>query len=150
MPRLTKAERELAKVKIAMLSFKRYSESEIVKQLAEERPPIMLSKSRVHQIKTGLEKKADSWYTRLRDTTYQYKATYKDAIDSLYRYQNMLHKLYNQEGQDKLAIIRELHHIELSIKNIYKELPTIGTSTDVAAATNTEQQQQTTETPELE
>ena len=131
MPHLTKAEREFAKVIIAKLSFERFTEREMVKELAERDPPIILSKTGVHDIKASVERKAEKWYIQLRDSRHKYLATYKDSIDSLYRYQKMLHQLYNDKKyKDKIGIIRELHHIELSIKNIYKEVPDIGIVTE--------------------
>lgn len=143
MPHLTRAERQLAKIIVAHLTFERYSEREIVQELSKRDPPINLSKSAVHDIRVALEKQAEKWYTDLRDSKYRYLATYKDRIDSLFKYQRMIHDAIKNKEMDKLNAIKELHNLELSIKDIYKEIPEIGISegqSDVSSTTNQEEQ----------
>jgi hypothetical protein len=132
MPHLTKAERQLAKVIVAHLTFERYSEREIVQELSKKDPPINLSKSAVHDIRVQLEKQAEKWYVNLRDSRYRYLATYKDRIDSLFKYQNMLHQAIKNGEMDKLSAIKELHNLERTIKDIYKDIPQIGIQNDVS------------------
>jgi hypothetical protein len=143
LPHLTKAERALAKVIVAHLSFERYTEREIVEELKKKDPPINLSKTAVHDIRVALEKQAEKWYVDLRDSKYRYLATYKDRIDSLFKYQNMLHQAIKNREIDKMSAIRELHSIERTIKDIYKEVPQIGVPIEDVSTVQTEE-------PELE
>jgi hypothetical protein len=132
MPKLTKAERYLAKVIIAHLTFERYTEREIVEELHKRDPPINLSKTAIHDIRVSLEKQAEKWYIHLRDSRYKYLATYKDRIDSLFKYQNMLHQAIQNKEIDKMSAIKELHRLERTIKDIYKDIPQIGIQNDVS------------------
>jgi hypothetical protein len=124
---------------IAHLSFERYTEREIVEELKNRDPPINLSKTAIHDIRVALEKQAEKWYIDLRDSRYRYLATYKDRIDSLFKYQNMLHKAIQNREMDKLSAIKELHSIERTIKDIYKEIPQIGVPTEDVPTVPTEE-----------
>ena len=146
MPKLSKAERYLAKVLIAHLTFERYTEREIVQELAKRDPPITLSKTAIHNIRVSLEKQAEKWYINLRDSRYKYLATYKDRIDSLFKYQNMLHQAIQNKEIDKMSAIKELHNLERTIKDIYKDIPQLGTVQSDVSTVSTEEESE----PELE
>jgi hypothetical protein len=61
----------------------------------------------------------------------------------------MLHKAIQNREMDKLAAIRELHSIERTIKDIYKEVPQIGVpSEDVSTIQTEESELESTSTAE--
>lgn len=107
----------------------------------------MLSKSAVHDIKIGIESKAEKWYMQLRDSRFKYLAIYKDRIDSLFKYQKMLHDLYHnpKSKTDKVRIIAQLQSLEMDILNIHKQVPDINTMSEDVSTTTAEA---TTQLPE--
>lgn len=141
MPKWTKSQRQYIRFIIGDLSLRRFTEREIVQELSEKKPPIIISKTEVNRIKNNIEKQAEKWFTELRDSKYKYLSTYKDRIDSLFRYQKRLNDMFYDPNSkyDKIRIISELHSIELSIKNIYKEIPEIGIQSDVSSTTPKEE-----------
>ena len=122
--RFTNSEREYVRGIVHNLSFQRWTSQEIADYLTEEKK-IKLSRSAVSKIKNQVERKSEKWYIELKQTSYKYIALYKERLDSLFHYQNKLHQII--EGTKKpdiqLRAIHELHMIELSIFNLWKQLP---------------------------
>ena len=76
-------------------------------------------------MRNQVETKAEKWYIELKKSTYKFVAIYKERIDSLFSYQKTLHEIINntKKPEVKLRVITELHSIEMSIFNLWKQLP---------------------------
>lgn len=133
MRKFTKAETNYIKGIVEGLTLDRYPESQILQYLEEEHQ-INIHRSYISHIRMNMQKKSKSWFERLRSSDYAYLYTYKERIDSLLRYQLKLNTIVNNDNTptgDKIAAIRELHKIEMSIATIYKNIP--NTLTPVSA-----------------
>jgi len=119
----TKPEREYVKGIVHNLSFQRLTDQEIVHWLHDEKE-IDLERSTVSKIRNQVEIKAEK-YIELKKSTYKFVAIYKERIDSLFSYQKKLHEIINvtNKPEVQLRAISELHRIEMSIFNLWKQLP---------------------------
>jgi hypothetical protein len=86
----TKSEKEYVNAIIQNLSLQRLTDKEIVDYLHKEKN-IDIARSTVTNIRNRIEKQAEKWYLELRNSAYKYIAVYKERIDSLFRYQRILH-----------------------------------------------------------
>ena len=120
----TKPEREYVKGMVHNLSFQRLTDQEIVQWLHDEKE-IDIDRSTVSKIRNQVESKAEKWYIELKKSTYKFVAIYKERIDSLFSYQKKLHEIIDATNKPevKLRAISELHSIEMSIFNLWKQLP---------------------------
>ena len=131
----SKADRQYIKTIIHNLSLQRWTDQEISDYLKKEKN-IEISRSRVTTIKNNIEEEAEKWYVELRESRYKYIATYKERLDSLFLYQRKLNDIVefctinNLNHETMIKAISELHKIELSIFNIWKQLPVISYSSD--------------------
>lgn len=102
----------------------RWTDQEIVDYLHDEKR-IDLARSTVSKIKNQIEAQAEKWYIELRESRYKYIATYKERLDSLFSYQKKLHEIISATKKPEVQIraISELHSIEMSIFNLWKQLP---------------------------
>jgi hypothetical protein len=133
LSKFTKPEREYVKGIVQNLSFQRFTDSEIVQWLHEEKK-IDLDRSTVTRIRNHLEQESEKWYIELRESGAKYIAIYKERLGSLLSYQKKLHEVINQSDKSPELVIRaisELHRIEISLHTLLKELPgDIATSKD--------------------
>ncbi len=110
------------------LSLQRWTDQEIADYLKEE-TKIDIARSTVSKIKNQIEKQTEKWYIELRQSRYKYIAVYKERLDSLLSYQKRLHEIVakRSEAYPEIAIraIAELHRIEISIFNLWKQLPNL-------------------------
>lgn len=146
----TRAQREYVKTMIHNLSLQRLTDQEIVDYLHNEKQ-IEIARTTVTLTRNLIEKRAEKWYIELRQSRYKYIAMYKERIDSLLSYQKKLNQIieFQMHNSDILysytiiKAISELHKIELSIFNMWKQLPNLDTLTDdaVSHATNIEHQE---------
>ena len=138
--RSTKAQKEYAKSIVHQLSLQRLSDTEISDYLAEK--GIVLARCSVNQIKKQIEKQAEKWYIDLKQSRYKYIATYKERLDSLLSYQKKLHEIIaaTKKHEVKIRAISELHSIEKTIFDMWKQLPTLDIQSDQP---NPKQQEQT-------
>src|SRR5437867_4416163 len=115
------------------LSLQRWTDQQIVDYLNEEKK-IDIARSTVNSIKNKIEREAEKWYVGLRDSIYKYIAVYKERLDSLMSYQKRLHEIVefymrnNLYPDTVIKAITELHRIEMSIFNLWKELPHLTSS----------------------
>lgn len=87
-----------------------------------------------------MERQAEKWYFELRESRYRYVAMFKDRIDSLLSYQKKLHEIINssltstdidgehqreQRPEVKIKAITELHAIEVTLFQMWKQLPNL-------------------------
>ena len=79
----------------------------------------------ISKMRNQTERKAEKWYIELRNSTFKYIAIYKERIDSLFSYQKKLHEIIaaTKKPEVQIRAISELHSIEMSIFNIWKQLP---------------------------
>lgn len=132
MAKFTRAETNYIKGIVEGLTLDRYPESQILQYLEEEHQ-ITIHRSYISHIRMNMQKKSKSWFERLRSSDYAYLYTYKERIDSLLRYQLKLNTIVNNDltpASEKIAAIRELHKIEMSIATIYKNIPNALTPLD--------------------
>ena len=126
--KLAKSEKQYVRGIIHNLSLQRWTDQEISNYLRDEKN-IDIGRSTISNIKNKIEKEGEKWYFELRNSRYKYIATYKERLDSLMSYQKKLHQIVelnmsNNLYQDTvIRAISELHRIEISIFNIWKQLP---------------------------
>lgn len=122
----TKSEKEYVNAIIQNLSLQRLTDKEIVDYLHKEKH-IDIARSTVTNIRNRIEKQAERWYLELRNSAYKYIAVYKERIDSLFRYQRILHDIIgsSKKPEVKIRAISELHSIEMSIFSLWKQLPNL-------------------------
>ena len=97
-----------------------------------------LSRSAVTQIRNRMERRAEKWYLELRESRYRYVAMFKDRIDSLLSYQKKLHEIIastypdaegegerEQRPEVKIKAIAELHAIDVTLFQMWKQLPNL-------------------------
>ena len=83
-----------------------------------------------------MEKHAEKWYFELRESRYRYVAMFRESIDSLLSYQKKLHEIISstsidsegeldQKPEVKIKAISELHAIEVTLFEIWKQLPNL-------------------------
>jgi hypothetical protein len=135
LTRLKASDREYVKGVIHNLSFQRLTDMEIVQWLHEEKK-IDLDRSTVSRLRNRVERQAERWYVELKRSSYRYIAIYKERIDSLFYYQKKLHEIIESTDRPevRLRAISELHSIEMSIFNLWKQLPNLNI-TDPGEAT---------------
>jgi hypothetical protein len=93
-----------------------------------------------------MERQAEKWYFELRESRYKYVAMFKERIDSLLSYQKKLHEIINSaststdaEGERqprpevKIKAITELHAIEVTLFQMWKQLPNLYVNNNIAA-----------------
>jgi hypothetical protein len=134
--KVAKSENQYLRGIIHNYSLQRWTDQEIADYLRVEKK-IDIARSTVSKIKNQIEKQAEKWYIELQLSRYKYIATYKERLDSLLLYQRKLnqiiefymdppnHVLYSDT---LIRAISELHRIEISIFNIWKQLPTLDPS----------------------
>lgn len=124
----TKSEKQYVRAIVHNLSLQRMTDQEIVDYLHNEKK-IDIARSTNTGIRNRIEKEAEKWYIELRDSRHKYIAIYKERIDSLSSYQRKLQDIIEFYRHDHLypdtviKAIAELHRIEMSIFNLWKELP---------------------------
>jgi hypothetical protein len=127
----TKAEKEYVKALIQNLSLQRLTDQEIVDYLNKEKK-IKICRSTVTITRNKMEREAGKWYIELKQSANKYIAAYKQRLESLLYYQKKLNQIvyaYLQPMPNMIytdTVIRaisELHRIEMSIFNLWKELP---------------------------
>lgn len=132
--RSTYAQKEYVRGLVHNLSLQRLTDQEISDYLRNEKN-IDLARITVNGIRRSIEKQAEKWYIELRHSRYKFIAVYKERIDSLLSYQKKLHQIidfYIKPPDQMLytdTVIRaisELHKIEVSLFNLWKELPDFG------------------------
>ena len=92
-----------------------------------------------------MERRAEKWYFELRESRYRYVAMFKERIDSLLSYQKKLHDIINisstdveggeheQRPEAKIKAITELHAIEVTLFQMWKQLPNLYVNNNIAA-----------------
>jgi hypothetical protein len=129
--RSTKAQKEYVKTIVHQLSLQRLSDTEIAEYLAKEKG-IILARNTINGIKKQIERQAAKWYIELKESRYKYIANYKARLDSLLSYQKKLNQIIDFYLQPPTQLlypdtiikaVAELHRIEVSIFNIWKQLP---------------------------
>jgi hypothetical protein len=127
----TKAEREYVKGIVHNLSLQRLTDQEIVDWLREEKK-IGLDRSTISKMRNHVDQQAEKWYIELKESRYKYIANYKARLDSLLSYQKKLNQIIEFYLQPPMQIlypdtiikaVAELHRIEVSMFNIWKQLP---------------------------
>lgn len=113
------------------LSLQRLTDQEIVDWLREEKK-ISLDRSTISKMRNREEQQAEKWYIELKESRYKYIANYKAILDSLLSYQKKLNQIIEFYLQPPMQIlypdtiikaVAELHRIEVSMFNIWKQLP---------------------------
>lgn len=126
--KVAKSDKQYVRGIVHNLSLSRWTDQQIVDYLRDEKE-IEIARSTVNSIKNQIEKQAEKWYIELRESRYKYVASYKERIDSLFSYQKKLHEIVKDrsEAYPEIAIraVSELHRIEISIFNIFKQLPNL-------------------------
>ena len=115
--KVPKSEKQYVRGIIHNLSLQHWSDQQIMDFLNNEKQ-IMISRSRVTQIRRGTEKQAEKWYFEIRESRYKYVAMFKERIDSLFSYQKKLHEIINSDTEKsdvKIKAITELHSIEVTL-----------------------------------
>ncbi len=129
--RSTKSQKQYIRGLVHNLSLQRLTDQEISDYLHTEKN-IDLARITINGIRRSIEKGAEKWYIELRHSRYKYIAIYKERIDSLFSYQKKLHQIidfYIQPPNRMLytdTVIRaisELHKIEISIFNLWRQIP---------------------------
>jgi hypothetical protein len=144
---ISKANKQYIKTIIHNLSLQRWTDQEISDYLKKEKK-IEISRSRITTIKNNIEAEAEKWYIELRESRYKYIATYKERLDSLLSYQRKLNSIVefctinNLNHETMIKAISELHRIELSLFNIWKQLPVISYSNSEVKVPQLEQLKQ--------
>jgi hypothetical protein len=130
---LTKAKREYVKGIVHNLSLQRLTDQEIVDWLREEKK-IGLDRSTISKMRNHVEQQAEKWYIELKESRYKYIANYKARLDSLLSYQKKLNQIIEFYLRPPMQIlypdtiikaVAELHRIEVSMFNIWRQLPTL-------------------------
>jgi hypothetical protein len=131
--KVPKSEKQYVRGIIHNLSLQHWSDQQIMDFLNNEKQ-IMISRSRVTQIRRGTEKQAEKWYFELRESRYKYVAMFKERIDSLFSYQKKLHEIINSEEKAEIRIraITELHAIEVTLFSMWKQLPNLYVNNSIA------------------
>jgi post-segregation antitoxin (ccd killing protein) len=133
--KLTKSDKEYIKGLVQNLALQRLTDQEITEHLQSKGMDI--ARSTVCTIRNKIEKESEKWYVELRESRCKYLATYKERLDSLMSYQRKLNKIVeicttnNIYHDTVIKAISELHKIELSIFNIWKQLPVIPSYSEV-------------------
>ena len=133
--KLTKSDKEYVKGLIHNLALQRLTNQEITEHLQSK--GLDIARSTVCTIRNKIEKETEKWYIELRESRYRYLATYKERLDSLMSYKRKLNNIVeictsNSIYHDTvIKAISELHKIELSIFNIWKQLPVISSYSEV-------------------
>lgn len=113
------------------LSLQRLTDQEIVDWLREEKK-ISLDRSTISKMRNREEQQAEKWYIELKESRYKYIANYKAILDSLLSYQKKLNQIIEFYLQPPMQIlypdtiikaVAELHRIEVSMFNIWRQLP---------------------------
>lgn len=113
------------------LSLQRLTDQEIVDWLREEKK-ISLDRSTISKMRNREEQQAEKWYIELKESRYKYIANYKAILDSLLSYQKRLNQIIEFYLQPPMQIlypdtiikaVAELHRIEVSMFNIWRQLP---------------------------
>jgi hypothetical protein len=113
------------------LSLQRLTDQEIVDWLREEQK-ISLDRSTISKMRNREEQQAEKWYIELKESRYKYIANYKAILDSLLSYQKKLNQIIEFYLQPPMQIlypdtiikaVAELHRIEVSTFNIWRQLP---------------------------
>src|SRR6476619_6012718 len=140
--KVPKLEKQYVRGIIHNLSLQHWSDYQIMDFLNNEKQ-IMISRSRVTQIRRGTEKQAEKWYFELRESRYRYVAMFKERIDSLLSYQKKLHEIIASTSTDaegeheprpevKIKAISELHAIEVTLFQMWKQLPNLYVNNNIA------------------
>jgi hypothetical protein len=128
----TISEKQYVKGMVHSLSLQRWTDQEISDYLHSEKQ-IDIARSTVTGIRNNIEKQAEKWYLELQKSSYKYIAVYKERLDSLMSYQKKLNQIIDfyldpprqiLYSDTIIRAIAELHRIELSILNLWRELPT--------------------------
>ena len=133
--KVTREYRQYVRGIIQNLSLQRWQDQEIADYLNKEKG-ITLSRSAVTHIRIRMERQAERWYFELRESRYKYVAMFKDRIDSLLSYQKKLHEIIASTSIDiegehqprpevKIKAITELHAIEVTLFQMWKQLPNL-------------------------
>ena len=132
--KVSNSQREYIRGIIHNLSLQRWQDQEIVDYLNKEKG-IILSRSYVTQIRNRMERQAEKWYFELRESRYKYVAMFKERIDSLFSYQKKLNEIINSEEKAEIRIraITELHSIEVTLFQMWKQLPNLYVNNSIAA-----------------
>ena len=144
----TMAQKEYVKTLVHQLSLQRLSDTEIADYLATEKD-IVISRSRVNQVKKQIEKQAAKWYIELKTSQYKYIANYKERLDSLLSYQKILNDIVKTTKREdiKIRAISELHNIEKTIFDLWKQLPELDIAEKAKQMEQEEQEQDTNPQP---
>jgi hypothetical protein len=120
----TKAERQYINGIVHNYSLQRWTDQDIVNYLQNEKK-IKIGRSTVTKIKNQVEEEAGDWFLALRQSGTKYVAVYKERLDSLLSYQKKLHDIISSTEKPEVQVraISELHSIEMSLYNLFKELP---------------------------
>jgi hypothetical protein len=122
--KLSNTEKEYLKGNVHNLSLQRLTDQEIVNYLNSGYSD---TRTTVNGIKNRIEKEAEKWYVQLRQSRYKYIANYKERLDALFTYQKKLNEIVEKRSEADLEIairaITEIHRIEISILNLWKQLP---------------------------
>ena len=100
---------------------------------------VILSRSSVTHIRIRMERQAEKWYFELRESRYRYVAMFKKRIDSLFSYQKKLHEIINSDTERsdvKIKAIAELHSMEVTLFQMWKQLPNLYVNNSIALITN--------------
>jgi hypothetical protein len=130
----SKSEKQYIRGIVHNLSLQRLTDQEIVDYLHDEKK-FDIARTTVNGIKNQVEKQAEKWYIELKESRYKYIAIYKERIDSLFSYHKKLHEIVKDrsDAYPEIAIraISELHRTEISVFNLFKQLPNLGVEQDL-------------------
>ena len=136
--KVTQEQRQYIRGVIHNLELQRWQDKEIAEFLNNEKG-IKLTRSSVTYIRNMMERQAEKWYFELRESRYKYVAMFKERIDSLLSYQKKLHEIIASTSTDaeglctkgeqrpevKIKAITELHAIEVTLFQMWKQLPNL-------------------------
>ena len=140
--KVTQEQRQYIRGVIHNLALQRWQDKEIAEFLNNEKG-IKLTRSSVTYIRNRMERQAEKWYFELRESRYRYVAMFKERIDSLLSYQKKLHEIiaststdvegeHEQRPEVKIKAITELHAIEVTLFQMWKQLPNLYVNNNIA------------------
>jgi hypothetical protein len=83
---------------------------------------IEIDGSTIARIRNNTAKRAERWYAELRKSRYLYIAHQKERIDTLYKAENKLWIIANDqeaERTEQVKALSEIHKIEITLSNLY-------------------------------
>ena len=127
MSKYTHAERELVKCIVASLSIKRIPEPEIMAEVYRQTNKT-LSHSGLYRVKELIKKDSYKWYSKLRESEYEYIHQFKERINEIMDLQKRHYELIESNKhnpQIQQASLAELHRLNITLSNYFDVAPSI-------------------------